>query len=113
MVATESLKSHGRKSIEDGDKSFRKTVQIATVGEDFDGVLAGLRNAPVNKLVLICYERDKDIAKRVSTKITETLKIDVAVYDTIRPEHSYMGIMQVFSSIVEKTETSMMIFFLT
>jgi hypothetical protein len=77
-------------------------VQIATVDEDSEGVLAGLRNAPVNKLVLICYERDKDHAKRVSTKITETLKIDVTVYDTINPDHSYKDIMQVFSSIVEK-----------
>ena len=82
--------------------NFRKTVQIATIGEDSDGVLAGLRNAPANKLVLICYEGDKDIAKRASTKIPEKAKIDVAVYDTIRPEHLYEGIMQVFSSIVEK-----------
>ncbi len=82
--------------------NFRKTVQIATIGEDSDGVLAGLRNAPANKLVLICYERDKDIAKRVSIKIAEKAKLDVAVYDTIRPEHLYKSIMQVFSSIVEK-----------
>ena len=51
---------------------------------------------------MICYERDKDIAKRVSTKITETLKIDVVVYDTIQPQHSYKSIMQIFSSIIEK-----------
>jgi hypothetical protein len=101
LTAAQSLKGHDQKSTDD---NFRKTVQIATIGEDPDGVLAGLRNAPANKLVLICYERDKEIAKRVSVKITETLKIDVAVYDTIRPEHSYKTIMQIFSSIIEKNQ---------
>lgn len=98
--------SSGRRK-ESGDqngKAFRKTVQIATVGEDAGGVLAGVRNAPVNKLVIICYEKEKDAAKRLATNITETLKIDVEVYDTIRPEHCYKDIMQVFSQIVEKNQ---------
>ena len=103
LAVSQSLKSHNQKSIDD---HFRKTVQIATIGEDSDGVIAGLRNAPVNKLVLICYDRDKDIAKRASTKITETMKIDVVVYDMIRPEHPYKDIMQVFSSIVEKNRNA-------
>ncbi|HXZ90832.1 MAG TPA: DUF6293 family protein [Candidatus Dormibacteraeota bacterium] len=86
---------------EDGG-SFRRTLQIATVGEDSEGVLAGVRNAPANKLVLICYERDRDAAKRLALSISETLKADVEVHDTIRPEHSYKDIMQAFSEIVEK-----------
>jgi len=83
-------------------KNLRKTVQIATIGENSEGVLVGLRHAPANKLVLVCYERDREIAKRVSEKVSETLKIDVAVYDTIAPQHSYKTIMQIFSSIIEK-----------
>jgi hypothetical protein len=100
-----SYSTRGRKesSGEDG-KAFRKTVQIATVGEDTSGVLAGVRNAPVNKLVVICYEKEKDAAKRLATNITETLKTDVELYDTIRPEHCYKDIMQVFSQIVEKNQ---------
>jgi hypothetical protein len=77
-------------------------VQIATLGEDTNGVLDGVRNAPVNKLVLICYEHEKEIAKRLAATLTETLKIEVAIYDNIRVEHSYKDIMQVFSQIVEK-----------
>jgi len=65
-------------------------------------VLAGVRNAPSNKLVLICYQHDKEIAKRLATSITETLKTDVDVYDNVRVEQSYKDIMQVFSQIVEK-----------
>jgi hypothetical protein len=92
-----------RHKSEDGEEgSFRKTLQIATVGEDSDGVLAGVRNAPANKLVLLCYERDKDVAKKLALNINETLKAEVEVYDKIRPEHSYKDIMQVFSEIVEK-----------
>ena len=102
MALAESLRRHGGRPSEDSGKSLRKTVQIATIGEDSDGVLAGLRNAPANKLVLICYERDKETAKRVSARITETLKIDVAVHDTIQPQHSYKSIMQIFSTIIEK-----------
>jgi hypothetical protein len=93
---------HRRDSSPEPPRTFRKTVQIATVGEDTSGVLAGVRNAPVNKLVLICYERDKDTAKRLSTSINETLKTEAVVYDNIKPEHSYKDIMQVFSEIVEK-----------
>jgi hypothetical protein len=94
---------HGRGTgDEPTQRSFRKTVQIATVGEDSSGVLAGVRNAPSNKLVLICYQHDKDIAKRLATNIMETLKTDVDVYDNIRVDQSYKDIMQVFSQIVEK-----------
>jgi hypothetical protein len=93
---------HSRESPGDTGKTFRKTVQIATVGEDSSGVLSGVRNAPSNKLVLICYDDDGEAAKRLATSITETLKTDVEVYDTIKPEHSYKDIMEIFTKIVEK-----------
>jgi len=67
-----------------------------------EGVLSGVRNAPANKLIIICYERDKDVAKRLSRSIADTLKVEVEVHDKIRPEHSYKDIMEVFTQIVEK-----------
>jgi hypothetical protein len=91
-----------RKESDDESVVFRKTLQIATVGEDSEGVLAGVRNAPANKLALLCYDRDKEVARRLALRINETLKADVEVYDKIRAEHSYKDIMQVFSEIVEK-----------
>ena len=91
-----------RANDEPSQRSFRKTVQIATVGEDTSGVLAGVRNAPSNKLVLICYQHDKEIARRLGTSITETLKTDVDLYDNVRVEQSYKDIMRVFSEIIEK-----------
>jgi hypothetical protein len=74
------------------------------VDKDSNGVLAGVRNAPANKLVLICYDHNKEIAKRLAASITETLKTEVEVYDNVRVEHSYKDIMQVFSQIVEKNK---------
>ena len=91
-------------SDEPSQRSFRRTVQIATVGEETSGVLAGVRNAPSNKLVLICYQHEKEIAKRLATTIAETLKTDVDIYDNIRVEQSYKDIMQVFSQIIEKNQ---------
>ena len=96
--------SKHRRESDDESGVFRKTLQIATVGEDSEGVLAGVRNAPANKLALLCYDRDKEVAKRLALRITETLKADVEVYDKIRAEHSYKDIMQVFSDIVEKNK---------
>ena len=104
-VAMETSSRRGKGSDDDEEgRGFRKTVQIATMGEDTSGVLSGVRNAPVNKLIVICYERDKDVAKRLATTITETLKTDTEVYATIRPEHCYKDIMQVFSQVVEKNQ---------
>ena len=89
---------------EESARPFRRTVQIATVDKDSSGVLAGVRNAPANKLVLICYDHNKEIAKRLAASISETLKTEVEVYDKVRVEHSYKDIMQVFSQIVEKNK---------
>lgn len=101
MTVADTAPRH-RVSEAESARAFRKTLQIATVGEDSGGVLSGVRNAPVNKLALICYERDRESAKRLATSITETLKTDVEVYDTIRLEHCYKDTMQVFSQILEK-----------
>src|SRR3972149_3928112 len=70
----------------EGGRTFRKTMQIATIGEDSSGVLSGVRNAPANKLVLICYEREREMARRLSIGISDTLKTEVEVYGQIRPE---------------------------
>ena len=105
LTVVDTTSRHGKGAGSEPTRTFRKTLQIATVGEESAGVLAGVRNAPANKLVLVCYERDKEIARRLSLSITETLKTDVEVYDTVRAEQSYKDIMEVFSQIVEKNRS--------
>ena len=103
LTVTDASRRGRSPKSEDGG-SFRRTLQIATVGDDSSGVLSGVRNAPANKLVLICYDRDSEVARRLSRSIADTLKTEVEVHDNIRAEHSYKDIMQLFSDIVEKNK---------
>ena len=103
-LTSEELSRRHRESDGEPTKTFRKTLQIATVGEDTDGVLSGVRNAPVNKLVLICYDREREVAKRLSMEISGTIRTETEVYDSIRSEHLYKDIMDAFTHILEKDQ---------
>ena len=57
-----------------------KTLQIATFGkEDQDGIALGIRNFPIDKLVLICFDTEKDSANAFSKKIREVLGIPITI----------------------------------
>jgi hypothetical protein len=55
-----------------------KTLQIATFGSDGqDGIALGIRSFPVHKLVLICFQQDKNKAEDFAKKIRSVLGIPV------------------------------------
>lgn len=57
-----------------------KTLQIASFGkEDQDGIALGIRNFPIDKLVLICFDTEKDCANAFSKKIREVLGIPITI----------------------------------
>ncbi len=56
-----------------------RTIQIATFGEGQDGIVAGIRNFPIHKLALICYEEQKTKAEEFSRRIRSTLGIPVSL----------------------------------
>ena len=57
------------------------TIQIATFGsEGQEAIAAGIRNFPVHKLALICYESDKDKADDFSRKIRTVLGLAVSIH---------------------------------
>jgi hypothetical protein len=57
-----------------------KTLQIATFGSnDQDGVALGIRSFPVHKLVLICFDSDKNKADEFSNKIRSVLGISITI----------------------------------
>jgi hypothetical protein len=70
-----------------------KTLQIATFGDaDQDGIALGIRNFPIHKLTLICYNEDREKADEFSKRIdsligitTEIINVDKenVVKDTI------------------------------
>ncbi len=55
-----------------------RTIHIATYGEGQEGIVAGIRNFPVHKLVLLCYEEEKAKAEEFSNRIRSTLGIPVS-----------------------------------
>jgi len=57
------------------------TLQIATFGsEDQDTIASGIRNFPVHKLALICFEYDRDKAEDFSRKIRSVLGLPVSIH---------------------------------
>ena len=77
-------------------------MQIATLADTTDGVLAGLRYAPVSKLALICLKRDAKIAEKLSIGIADTLKVEVDIYDRITRENIFQDVMGTVSTIARK-----------
>jgi PII-like signaling protein len=56
------------------------TVQIATFGSDGqDGIALGIRNFPVHKLILICFNSDKNKAEEFSRRIRSVLGLPVTI----------------------------------
>ena len=57
------------------------TIQIATFGsEGQDAIASGIRNFPVHKLALICYESDQDKVDEFSRKIRNILGLPVSIH---------------------------------
>jgi hypothetical protein len=57
-----------------------KTLQIATFGKtDQDAVALGIRSFPIHKLVLICFDSDKNQAGEFSDKIRSILGISITI----------------------------------
>lgn len=57
-----------------------KTLHIATVGEDTETVLVGMKNVPTHRLALICLQRHRESVNDFALNLAKTLKIDVDVH---------------------------------
>src|SRR5574340_859282 len=57
----------------------QKTLQIATFGQDKEGILAGLRNFPIHKLILLHYKDDTKPVEGFSSGLRSTLGIPVSL----------------------------------
>lgn len=64
----------------------QQTLQIATFGQDKEGILAGLRNFPIHKLILLHYESDKKEAEEFSRNIRSTLGIPISLRVIAQPD---------------------------
>lgn len=56
------------------------TLQIATFGSDMqEGIAAGIRNFPIHKLALVCYNSDNQKAEEFSRRIRGVIGIPVTI----------------------------------
>jgi PII-like signaling protein len=57
-----------------------RTLQISTFGSDGqDGIALGIRSFPVHKLVMICFDSDKNKAEEFSKRIRSVLGLPVTI----------------------------------
>ena len=55
-----------------------QTLQIATFGDGQEGIVAGIRNFPVHKLILLCYEEEKAQIEEFARRIRNTLGLPIS-----------------------------------
>ncbi|MFY9301332.1 MAG: DUF6293 family protein [Candidatus Nitrosotenuis sp.] len=64
----------------------QQTLQIATFGQDREGILAGFRNFPIHKLILLHYEEDKKEVEEFSRNIRSTLGVPISLKMIAKPD---------------------------
>jgi len=65
---------------------IQKTLQIATFGEDKEGILTGLRNFPIHKLILLHYAEDKKKVEEFAGSLRSTLGITISLRLIAQPD---------------------------
>lgn len=81
----------------------QQTLQIATFGQDREGIVAGIRNFPIHKLILLHYTEDKKDVEEFSHNIRSTLGISVSLRLIAKPD-IIRSAMEQISEII-KTES--------
>lgn len=77
-----------------------RTLHIATFGEGQDGIVAGIRNFPVHKLVLLCYEDGKSKAEEFGRRIGSTLGIPVS-YLVVSDTDVIRGVLEKIAEVIK------------
>jgi hypothetical protein len=61
------------------------TLQIATFDrDDQGGIIAGIKNFPIHKLALLCYDTDKHKAEEFTRRLAGTLRIGATINIVVR-----------------------------
>lgn len=81
----------------------QQTLQIATFGSDREGIVAGIRNFPIHKLILLHYAEDKKEVEEFSHNIRSTLGLPVSLRLISQPD-VIRSAMEHISEII-KTES--------
>jgi hypothetical protein len=79
----------------------QKTLQIATFGQDKEGILSGLRNFPIHKLVLLHYKDDAKPAEEFARNLRSTLGISITLRLISQPD-VIRSVMEHVSQIIRE-----------
>jgi hypothetical protein len=64
----------------------QQTLQIATFGSEREGILSGIRNFPIHKLILLHYSEDKNEVEEFSRSLRSTLGISISLKEIKKPD---------------------------
>ncbi len=79
-----------------------KTLQIATVGEDIERTISGVKNFPAHKAVLIAYQRDTEICSKLKMELSSVLKIEVDTYFIAKEDVPHEEMFAIMDEILSK-----------
>ena len=82
---------------------MHKTLQIATVGTDFETVMIGIRNAPTHKLALICLQENENEVKMLATDIERQMKLLISVHSI--KEKVIESVIQTVAEIIKNNQS--------
>jgi hypothetical protein len=77
-----------------------QTLQIATFGDDQDGITAGIRNFPIHKLALICYEHERPKAEEFGRRLQNTLGIPIT-YLAVSDKNVIRGVLEKVAEVIK------------
>jgi len=81
----------------------QNTIQIATFGEMQDAIVAGIRNFPIHRLALLCYEDEKPKAEAFARRLSSTLGIPIG-YLTVSRNNVIRDVLERIAEVI-KTES--------
>jgi hypothetical protein len=81
-----------------------KTLQIATVGDDVERTISGVKNFPAHKVVLITYHRDAEICRKLRMDLSSVLKIEVEAYLIANEDIPHEEMFAIIGEILSKNK---------
>jgi hypothetical protein len=81
-----------------------KTLQIATVGEDVERTISGVKNFPVQKLVLIAYQKHEEICRNLKMNLSTILRMEVGTYFIANEDVPHEEMFVIIDEILSKNK---------
>lgn len=81
-----------------------KTLQVATVGEDVERTISGVKNFPAHKAVLIAYQKHEEICRNLKMDLSSVLKIEADTYFIANEDVPHEEMFAIIDEILSKNK---------